>query len=100
MSDRNASTDILTDRGTVRVATRKQIEEIPAWRQAFAQTRKDWRYYQIVEDTIDQGFDYRYFVLEDPRGCVKAVQPFFLLDQDLLQVAGNGATASRETCAA
>src|SRR5205814_2147989 len=38
--------------------------------------------------TIRQGFEYQYFVLEDHDGNVKAVQPFFLLDQDLLGGAG------------
>ncbi len=90
MSDSN-SISITTDRGTVRVATRAQVQNIPAWKQAFSQSRKDWRYYQIVEDTIE-GFDYRYFVLEDQAGCVRAIQPFFLLDQDLLQGAGPRAT--------
>lgn len=73
--------------------TRAQIEQHPAWRESFAASRKDWRYYQIVEDTIQQGFDYRYFVLEDAIGKVLAIQPFFLLNQDLLQ--GSGARAKR-----
>ncbi len=35
-----------------------------------------------------QGFDYRYFVLTGEGGEVRAIQPFFLLDQDLLAGAG------------
>jgi predicted N-acyltransferase len=61
---------------------------VPEWQQAFARQRKDRRYYDIVEGTIRQGFDYRYFVIEDAAGRVRAVQPFFLLQQDLLQGAG------------
>jgi hypothetical protein len=41
-----------------------------------------------VEDTIDQGFDYQYFALKDEGGEIRAVQPFFINDQDLL--AGTG----------
>src|SRR5581483_3981952 len=54
----------------------------------FARQRKDRRYYDIVEATIHQEFEYQYFVLEDATGRVRAVQPFFLLQQDLLQGAG------------
>jgi hypothetical protein len=54
------------------------------WQRAFAGKRKDRRYYELVEDTIRQGFDYRYFAIEDEHGEVIAIQPFFLLDQDLV----------------
>ncbi len=59
-----------------------------AWSRAFAGQRKDRRYYELVEDTLQEGFDYRYFVLTGEGGEVRAIQPFFLLDQDLL--AGTG----------
>jgi hypothetical protein len=77
--------------GSVRIVTRGEVEQLPAWRSAFAEVRKDFRYYQIVEDTLPQGFDHGYFVMENAAGEVKAVQPFFLLQQDLLQGAGPGA---------
>jgi len=79
---------IRTPSGVVSIVTREQVEQVPAWREAFVRSRKDRRYYQIVEDTILQGFDYRYFAIEDPNGHVQAVQPFFILDQDLLQGSG------------
>jgi hypothetical protein len=68
--------------------SRAQIERCPRWPLAFASERKDHRYYELVEDTIHQGFDYQYFVLKDEGGEIRAVQPFFLNDQDLL--AGTG----------
>jgi predicted N-acyltransferase len=77
-----------TSDGVVSVATREQLSQVGAWRRAFANQRKDHRYYEIVEDTILQEFDYRYFVFEDAAGEVRAVQPFFLLRQDVLQGAG------------
>lgn len=78
--------------GRVYVAGRRDLDSVPRWRQAFVQQRKDSRYYQIVEDTIRQGFEYGYFVLEDAAGEVRAIQPFFLLQQDLLQGAGEFAS--------
>lgn len=84
---------ILVSDGRLRAASRAEIETLPPWQNAFSRCRKDWRYYHIVQDTIVQGFDYRYFVLEDKDGQVRAIQPFFLLDQDLLQ--GSGPRISR-----
>jgi predicted N-acyltransferase len=77
-----------TPHGVVHVATRAQVEQCAAWSACFADHRQDHRYYRIVEDTIQQGFEYRYFVLEDEKGDACAVQPFFLLQQDLLEGAG------------
>jgi Peptidogalycan biosysnthesis/recognition len=73
---------------TVELVSRAFLAHDPHWQQAFGHERKDHRYYEIVEDTIRQGFDYRYFVIRDGRGGVQAIQPCFLLDQDLLQGTG------------
>ena len=54
------------------------------WRSAFVGQRKDHRFYELVEDTIRQDFDYQYFAIKDRDGEVQAIQPFFILDQDLL----------------
>jgi predicted N-acyltransferase len=72
------------------IVSRAALAQVPRWTQAFAERRKDHRYYEIVEDTIVQGFDYRYIVVKDAGGMVRAVQPCFVLDQDLLQGAGRG----------
>src|SRR5208282_3188023 len=78
---------------TVEIEQRAQIEGSAAWECALAGQRKDRRYYELVEDTIHQGFEYRYFVFSDTAGEVRAIQPFFIADQDLL--AGMGSTAGR-----
>ena len=70
--------------GSMRLATRDQLEQCPAWKHSFGNLRKDHRFFEIVHDTIDQGFEYRYLILETPDGQVKAIQPFFLVHQDLL----------------
>ena len=66
------------------VVARGDLQRCPRWRIAFANERKDHRYYELVEDTLHPEFDYRYFVIKDTVGQVCAVQPFFLLDLDLL----------------
>jgi hypothetical protein len=83
-----SSPRLQTADGHVWIATRNDLARLPAWQQAFVNQRKDRRYYEIVEDTIIQGFDYRYFVIEDKAGKVRAVQPFFVLQQDVLQGSG------------
>ena len=75
-------------RGRVDIVARRELEDLPEWRKTFADLRKDHRYYELVEDTIAQGFEYRYFVVRDAHGGVLAIQPFLLLDQDLLAGAG------------
>src|SRR6516162_5689236 len=70
--------------GSLRVIARHELSRCRRWPRAFARLRKDHRYYEIVEDTIRQGFDYRYFTIADGAGEVRAVQPFFICDQDLL----------------
>jgi Acetyltransferase (GNAT) domain len=70
--------------GGVRVVTRAELDRCGHWQHAFGDRRKDHRYYELVEDTIRQGFDYWYFAIVDSDGEVRAVQPFFVLDQDLL----------------
>jgi hypothetical protein len=70
--------------GRLEVIARTDLQRCPRWQTTFANERKDHRYYELVEDTLHPEFDYRYFVIEDAAGQVCAVQPFFLLDLDLL----------------
>lgn len=70
--------------GSVEILTRHELDHLDAWRRAFGAQHKDRRYYEIIEDTIHPEFDYRYFGLRDADGQITAIQPFFILDQDLL----------------
>jgi hypothetical protein len=69
--------------GAVEVMSGEELTRCRRWPRAFAAERKDSRYYEIVSRAIRQGFDYRYFALRDVAGEVRAVAPFFVLDQDL-----------------
>ncbi len=71
--------------GTARVATRADQLDPAAWRAAFGRDAKDDRYYRLCEATLQQpNFHYRYLLLTDRAGTVRALQPFFFTDQDLL----------------
>ncbi len=68
---------------TIRIASRKDVSGLTQWQSAFAQERKDHRYYELLEDTLKDGFSYGYLIVEDDR-AIRAIQPYFLVDQDLL----------------
>jgi len=71
------------DGTAVRLLDRAALRHVPHWQYAFEGKRKDHRFYEILEDTI-AGYDYRYFAIGGDDGNVRAVQPAFLLDQDLV----------------
>jgi Acetyltransferase (GNAT) domain len=81
------------DRLDVKVLCRRELQQCSYWSAAFARQRKDRRFFELVEDTIDQTFDYRYFAIVDESGHVRAVQPFLIIDQDLLAGMPNRVTA-------
>jgi len=72
---------------SVRVAPRDEISALPHWQSAFAHERKDHRYYELLEDTLKDGFTYGYLLVEC-EGKIYAIQPCFVIDQDLLAGLG------------
>jgi hypothetical protein len=77
----------------VEIISRRDLQQCPQWRRSFASRHKDSRYYEVVEDTIHPEFHYLYFAARDCGGEIRAIQPFFVLDQDILaglRVYGGG----------
>lgn len=74
--------------GVIRIITRTQLETSDRWRSAFAQERKDRRYYELLEDTLRDGFIYGYLSIAQDSVEI-AIQPYFILDQDLLAGLGS-----------
>jgi hypothetical protein len=68
----------------VEIVSRIEAMQCDHWANAFGSEAKDRRYYELVEDTIHEEFDYKYFIVRGPTGEVCAIQPFFILDLDLL----------------
>ena len=75
---------IAQSRASVQVVSRVEAMQYRHWANAFGSEAKDRRYYELVEDTIHAEFDYRYFVVRGWNGEICAIQPFFILDLDLL----------------
>jgi hypothetical protein len=76
---------------TIKIASRDEISGLSRWQSAFAEERKDHRYYELLEDTLRDGFKYGYLKIENDH-AVHAIQPYFLLDQDLLAGLGGYVT--------
>jgi hypothetical protein len=70
---------------SISVVSRAELSRCAPWTSTFTDQRKDYRYYEILDDTLQGNFEYRYFAIVDSNGQVRAVQPFFLLDQDILE---------------
>ena len=73
---------------TITILSRSELSECEPWTSTFADQRKDHRYYEILDDTLRDDFEYRYFAIVDNNGRIRAVQPFFLVDQDILEGLG------------
>ena len=70
--------------GVARILSRAELHHCDAWKRAFAGKCKDHRFYEIVEQTLDSKFEHSYLLLEDKAGKVRAIQPLFFVDQNLV----------------
>jgi hypothetical protein len=73
---------------SISVVSRADLSGCAPWTSAFTDQRKDYRYYEILDDTLWDQFEHRYFAIVDNKGQVRAIQPFFLVDQDILEGLG------------
>ncbi len=71
-------------RPAVDVLTLAEAKQCGRWPRALASERKDRRFYEILEETMPQDFEYRYFAIRDDGGEVRAIVPFFVIDVDML----------------
>src|SRR5216684_7951630 len=73
---------------SISVVSRVDLSGCAPWTSTFTDQRKDYRYYEILDDTLRDQFEHRYFAIVDDKGQVRAIQPFFLVDQDILEGLG------------
>jgi len=74
-----------TAQGLARLVPMAELRKWDGWQNAMRACVKDHRYYEVVADTLD--FNCMAAVLEDRAGVVRAVQPFFFAEQDLVVAA-------------
>jgi predicted N-acyltransferase len=73
------------DDGVAKVAQLRDLQNCEAWKRALRNKCKDHRYYEIVEGTLECGFEHHYLVLENSSRQVTAVQPVFFVRQNLIE---------------
>jgi predicted N-acyltransferase len=72
--------------GTAHVLSRSELANEEKWKQAFAGKNKDHRFYEIVAETLDDSkFEHRYLLFKDNTGLTRAIQPIFLVRQNLVE---------------
>jgi predicted N-acyltransferase len=80
-----AGSTISFPQGVARILTRAELEHCEAWQEAFRDKCKDHRFYEIIAQTLRSDFDYHYLLLEDRSGKVRAIQPLFFVQQNLVE---------------
>jgi predicted N-acyltransferase len=68
-----------------KVANAAELQASAAWQRAFEDKCKDHRFYEILERTLANDFDFRYWLLEDADGNARAIQPMFFVRQSLVE---------------
>ena len=76
---------ILVPEGSLTVVQLHELQNYDTWRQALQRKCKDHRYYEIVEETLECGFEHHYLLLDDASGNVRAIQPVFFVRQNLVE---------------
>ena len=71
--------------GVANVVQLPDLQSYDAWKRVLQSKCKDHRYYEIVEETLECGFEHHYLVLENRSGEVLAVQPVFFVRQNLVE---------------
>lgn len=71
--------------GVAKIVKISALEGNEAWRRAFAGQSKDHRYYELIERTLAGQFEHYYVMLEDRAGKVRAIQPIFFVQQNLVE---------------
>ena len=71
--------------GVVKVLALAELRNCGAWKRTLQNKCKDHRYYEIVQETLQCGFEHHYLLIEDHAGQVRAIQPVFFVRQNLVE---------------
>jgi hypothetical protein len=72
-----------TSFGTAAVADCIPPQEYETWVGGFGDYPLDHRYYEIIHESLRDQFAHYYLFLKDANGMTRAIQPFFIVSQDL-----------------
>src|SRR6266404_6607436 len=76
---------IRSPQGVMSVVTRAELENCEAWKRVFQNRCKDHRYYEIVEQTLQNDYEQHDRLLKDHSGNARAIQPVFFVRQNLIE---------------
>ncbi len=71
--------------GVAKVLPLAELQNCDAWPRTLQNKSKDHRYYEIVEKTLQCGFEHYYLLAEDNSGSIRAIQPVFFVRQNLVE---------------
>jgi hypothetical protein len=77
-------------RGHVLIFEHARDVPMEFWDRGFSDSWKDFQYYDLIEQTMRCGFDYRYLLVFDENDRPLALQPLVLVVQDVAVSAGEG----------
>jgi hypothetical protein len=75
---------VATSFGRAIVANRVPAGDAETWAEGLRHAANDHRYYELTHAALGHQFEHYYLLLKDHAGTTRAVQPFLIVDQDLV----------------
>ncbi|HEY0258043.1 MAG TPA: GNAT family N-acetyltransferase [Candidatus Methylacidiphilales bacterium] len=75
---------VATSFGRAVVANRVPPEDAETWALGLQHQANDHRYYELTHDALGAQFEHYYLLLQDHSGKTRAIQPFLMVNQDLM----------------
>src|SRR5271156_5667946 len=75
---------VATSFGRAVVANRVPEADAETWAAGLRHQANDHRYYELTHDALGHQFEHYYLLLQDHSGKTRAIQPFLVVNQDLV----------------
>ncbi len=75
---------VTTSFGSAVVVNRIPEVDAATWAAGLQHQANDHRYYELTHDSLGQQFEHYYLLLRDHTGTTRAIQPFLIVNQDLV----------------
>jgi hypothetical protein len=73
-----------TSFGRVVVADKVSSKDAAIWESGLKEAANDHRYYELTHHALRDQFSHYYLLLKDSTDATRAIQPFFIVDQDIV----------------
>jgi hypothetical protein len=75
---------VATSFGRAVVSNRVPEADVETWAAGLQHQANDHRYYELTQDALGNQFEHYYLLLQDHAGKTRAIQPFLMVNQDLV----------------